>query len=73
MCRSIKKLRQPERIPSEVELHEAALQFVRKISGYHHPSRTHQKAFDRAVKSVATVAERLFRDIQEGNRVQSEV
>lgn len=69
MCRSIKKLRQRERIPTDLELHEAALQFVRKISGYHHPSHGNQKAFDRAVKSVASVAERLFRDLQDGERV----
>jgi hypothetical protein len=67
MCRNIKKLRQSERIPTELELHEAALQFVRKISGYHHPSRMNQKAFDRAVKSVASVAEKLFRELQDGS------
>ena len=53
MCRSIKTLRRPEGPPSDEELHAAALQFVRKVSGYRAPSRANQEAFDRAVAEVA--------------------
>jgi hypothetical protein len=60
MCRSIKRLRQPDRLPTELELREASLQFVRKISGFRVPSRSNQAAFDAAVDEVTEVAERLF-------------
>ena len=38
MCRSIKRLRTPEGLASEEEIREAARQYVRKVSGFHHPS-----------------------------------
>lgn len=60
MCRNIKKLRYPDRPPTDAELHEAALQFVRKISGYRAPSRANQAAFDQAVADVAAAAHILF-------------
>ncbi|GAB4152419.1 MAG: DUF2277 domain-containing protein [Candidatus Promineifilaceae bacterium] len=60
MCRNIKKLRYPDRPPTDAELHEAALQFVRKISGYRAPSRANQAAFDQAVADVAAAAHNLF-------------
>ncbi len=60
MCRNIKKLRRPEGPPTDDELRDAALQFVRKISGYHKPSRANQGAFERAVGDVASAARRLF-------------
>ena len=60
MCRNIKKLRYPDHPPTDAELHEAALQFVRKISGYRAPSRTNQAAFDQAVIDVAAAAHTLF-------------
>ena len=47
MCRSIKVLRQNDGEPSELEIREAALQFVRKISGYRHPSQANVEAFER--------------------------
>ncbi len=53
MCRSIKQLRQPDRPPTEEEIEAAALQFVRKVSGYRKPSRANQAAFDRAVLEIA--------------------
>ena len=67
MCRNIKRLRQPDHSPSEAELHDAALQFVRKISGYNAPSRANAKAFDAAVRDVARAGHRLF-DALETNR-----
>jgi hypothetical protein len=60
MCRNIKRLRVPGHSPSDQELHDAALQFVRKISGYNAPSRANQQAFDTAVRDVAGVARTLF-------------
>ena len=64
MCRNIKKLRQPERLPTEQELNDAALQFVRKVSGYRKPSRVNEKAFDNAVSEIAGVTRRLFEDFE---------
>ena len=63
MCRNIKKLRQPERPPTEEELYEAALQFVRKISGYRQPARRNQDAFDAAVEDVSAAARHLFEQL----------
>jgi hypothetical protein len=60
MCRNIKTLRRDAGIPTEQELHDAALQFVRKISGYRVPSRANQAAFDRAVTDIARASRRLF-------------
>lgn len=53
MCRSIKSLRLPDRLATEQELHEAALQYVRKVSGYRKPSKANQVAFDAAITEVA--------------------
>ena len=53
MCRSIKVLRQNDGEPSELEIREAARQFVRKISGYRHPSQANVAAFQRAVDDAA--------------------
>jgi hypothetical protein len=64
MCRSIKPLRLPDREPTEQELHEAALQFVRKISGFRKPSRANQEVFDTAVRDVAAAARTLLGEIQ---------
>jgi hypothetical protein len=64
MCRNIRKLRQPDRAPTEEELHDAALQFVRKISGFREPSQRNRKVFDRAVKDVARCSRRLFDSLE---------
>lgn len=63
MCRNIKRLRHPDRPPTDAELHDAALQFVRKISGFHAPSQANQVAFDRAVRDVAAAGRNLFRSL----------
>lgn len=60
MCRSIKVLRRPGEPATPEEAHAAALQFVRKISGYNKPSVRNQAAFDRAVADIAAVARRLL-------------
>ena len=63
MCRNIKKLRRAEGAPTEEELHQAALQFVRKISGYREPSKANQEVFERAVAAVADVTRWLVDDL----------
>lgn len=61
MCRSIKRLRVSDGpAASEEEIREAALQFVRKISGYRVPSQRNRDAFDQAVQDVARVSTTLL-------------
>ncbi|HEX5415734.1 MAG TPA: DUF2277 family protein [Chloroflexota bacterium] len=60
MCRSIKQLRRPERDVSEEEIQAAALQYVRKVSGYRKPARLNQAAFDAAVAEVAAATRGLL-------------
>ncbi len=60
MCRSIKVLRNTEEPPTTTDLNKAALQFVRKISGYNKPSKANQQAFERAVMEVAESSRRLL-------------
>jgi hypothetical protein len=64
MCRNIKRLRRPEGEPTDAELHDAALQFVRKISGMRAPSRANAAAFDAAVTEVARAGRTLFATLQ---------
>jgi hypothetical protein len=68
MCRSIKVLRRPDEIATAEELRAAALQFVRKISGYHAPSRANQEAFDAAVTEIASASQRLLESVAPGTR-----
>jgi hypothetical protein len=63
MCRSIKPLRLPDRVATEDEIHEAALQFVRKVSGYRKPSRANQEAFEAAVDEIARATQRLLENL----------
>jgi hypothetical protein len=60
MCRSIKVLRDAEIPATDLQCHEAALQFVRKISGTRKPSKMNQEVFDRAVREVAAASRRLL-------------
>ncbi|MYH60548.1 MAG: DUF2277 domain-containing protein [Caldilineaceae bacterium SB0675_bin_29] len=64
MCRNIRKLRQPERPPTEQELEDAALQFVRKVSGYRKPSKANEAAFNGAVSEIAMATRRLFDNLE---------
>jgi len=66
MCRSIKVLRRPGLSATPDELNGAALQFVRKISGFHKPSRANEAAFDKAVAEVAEASRRLLETIERG-------
>ena len=60
MCRSIKQLRNVEIPATEDEVRAAALQFVRKVSGYRKPSKVNQEAFDQAVEEITQVTQHLL-------------
>lgn len=60
MCRSIKVLRRPAEPATKDEISAAALQFVRKVSGFRKPSRVNQAAFDSAIVEIAGSVERLL-------------
>ena len=63
MCRSIKTLRTAEVPATEEEIRAAALQFVRKVSGYRKPSRVNEAAFERAVEEVAEATHKLLNEL----------
>ncbi len=60
MCRSIKQLRNTEIPATDEEIRAAALQFVRKVSGYRKPSKVNEEAFERAVEEVAEATQKLL-------------
>ncbi len=60
MCRNIRTLFNFEPPATEEEIRAAALQFVRKLSGFTHPARANEAAFARAVDEVADAARRLL-------------
>ena len=60
MCRNIHTLFNYEPPATDEEVRDAALQYVRKISGYTKPSRTNEQAFARAVDEVAAATKRLL-------------
>ena len=63
MCRSIKTLHNFEPPATHDEIHASALQFVRKLSGFAHPSKANEIAFNRAVDQVAEAAHQLLHDL----------
>jgi hypothetical protein len=63
MCRSIKQLRNRNETAPDDEIRAAALQFVRKVSGYRQPSKANAGAFDAAVDDIAAVSKRLPKSI----------
>jgi len=63
MCRSIKTLRRADSLATQDEIEAAALQFVRKVSGYRQPSRTNRAAFDEAVAAIAEASRRLLTSV----------
>jgi len=69
MCRSIKTLRGQE--PTDEEVQAAALQFVRKISGYRAPSRANESAFTAAVEEIAESSFRLLAALPGSGRQES--
>lgn len=60
MCRSIKRLREGAEVAPSDEIREAALQYVRKVSGFRAPSARHREAFERAVDEVAAASSELL-------------
>jgi len=60
MCRNIKTLHNFEPPATDDEVRASALQFVRKLSGFTHPSKANQAVFDRAVEQVTQVARELL-------------
>lgn len=60
MCRSIKTLRRPEEDATDEEVRAAALQFVRKVSGFRRPSQKNAEAFDAAVHEISDASRRLL-------------
>jgi len=60
MCRSIKVLRKTDLIVTPEDVSAAALQFVRKVSGFHKPSKANQAVFDEAVAEIACATTKLL-------------
>ena len=63
MCRNIRTLYNFEPPATHEEVHAAAVQYVRKISGFTKPSRANEEAFERAVQGVAEVSEQLLSEL----------
>jgi hypothetical protein len=63
MCRNIKTLFNFEPPATEQEISASSLQFVRKLSGFTHPAKANQAAFDRAVEDVAAAARTLIQSL----------
>lgn len=66
MCRSIKTLRNAEVPATEEEIRAAALQFVRKVSGYRKPSKVNEAAFEKAIDEVAEATTVLLMNLKTG-------
>jgi hypothetical protein len=64
MCRNIRTLFNFEPPATDEEIRASALQFVRKLSGFAHPSRANEAAFARAVDEVTDAARRLLRSLE---------
>jgi hypothetical protein len=63
MCRNIRPLYNFEPPATEAEAHDAALQFVRKVSGFSKPSQANEAAFEEAVRAVAEASRRLLDEL----------
>lgn len=66
MCRNIRTLHNFEPVASETEIHDAAVQYVRKVSGATKPSAANQAAFDRAVEKVTAATAELLDSLVTG-------
>jgi hypothetical protein len=64
VCRSIKTLRSSDGPPSNEDIDAAALQYVRKVSGYRQPSKRNEQAFDTAVQEISAASSRLLDSLQ---------
>jgi len=63
MCRSIKPLRLPDRPATEQEIQEAALQYVRKVSGYRKPSKANEETFNMAINEIAEATRKMLENL----------
>ena len=63
MCRSIKRLREGSVPADDDAVHEAARQYVRKVSGFGRPTERHRAAFDQAVLEIAASTRRLLDEV----------
>ena len=68
MCQSIKVLRRKDETATKEEVRAAALQFVRKVSGYRTPSKANEEVFQAAVDEVAVASQRLLKSLRPGAR-----
>ena len=64
MCRNIKTLFNFEPPVTDDEIRAASLQFVRKISGFTHPSKANEAAFEKAIDEVAAISKRLLTSLE---------
>lgn len=64
MCRSIKSLRNMDHPVTEKEIYEAALQYVRKVSGYRKPSKVNEEAFNKAIEEVAESTRKMLGELK---------
>lgn len=73
MCRSIKPLRNMDHPVTEQEIYEAALQYVRKVSGYRKPSKANEEAFNRAIEEVAESTRKILANLKTVESQRSKV
>ena len=66
MCRSIRPLHRAEVEPTELDVRDAAVQYVRKLSGIRSPSKADAPAFEAAVEEVTAATHRLLADLRPG-------
>ncbi len=71
MCRSIKPLRNLDHPVTEQEIQEAALQYIRKVSGYRKPSKANQEAFEAAIAEVADATRKMLEHLHSVRAVVS--
>ena len=64
MCRNIKTLYNFEPPANEDEIRAAALQYVRKVTGFNKPSKANEEAFNQAVDAIADITEKLFQSLE---------
>ena len=73
MCRSIRPLHRAEVAPTELDIRDAAVQYVRKLSGVRQPSRVDAPAFDAAVEKVAAATAELLAALKPGPPVEGRI
>ena len=75
MCRSIKILRKPDGLSTDEDIKAASLQFIRKVSGFRHPSKINEQVFTTAVESTAVIVKNLLlnlKKLEKNNQIEIE-